>query len=104
MLKMDQVHVLRHKVLKEGRSIRRVARELGLRREPGRAFESISRSSRSIRFSRRNRLSSSRSAVVTVAIARSDIEQYRGAGSSSDETTSDGQAEFFASSRPPGER
>ena len=32
MLKMDQVHVLRHKVLKEGRSIRRVARELGLSR------------------------------------------------------------------------
>jgi hypothetical protein len=30
MLKMDQVHVLRHKVLKEGQSIRRVARELGL--------------------------------------------------------------------------
>jgi hypothetical protein len=27
MLKMDQVHVLRHKVLKGGRSIRRVARE-----------------------------------------------------------------------------
>ena len=36
-------------------------------------------------FSRRNRLSSSRTAVVTVAIARSDIEQYRGAASSSDE-------------------
>src|SRR5260221_4288218 len=32
MLKMDQVHVLRHKVLKEGRSIRRVARELGFSR------------------------------------------------------------------------
>jgi predicted transcriptional regulator len=32
MLKMDQVHVLRHKVLKEGRRIRRVARELGLSR------------------------------------------------------------------------
>jgi len=32
MLKMDQVHVLRHKVLKEGQSIRRVARELGLSR------------------------------------------------------------------------
>ncbi len=32
MLKMDQVHVLRHKVLNEGRSIRRVARELGLSR------------------------------------------------------------------------
>jgi transposase len=32
MLKMDQVHVLRHKVLKDGQSIRRVARELGLSR------------------------------------------------------------------------
>jgi transposase len=32
MLKMDQVHVLRHKVLKEGQSIRQVARELGLSR------------------------------------------------------------------------
>src|ERR1700752_3341939 len=32
MLKMDQVHVLRHKVLKEGQSIRRVARELSLSR------------------------------------------------------------------------
>jgi len=32
MLKMDQVHVLRHKVLKEGQSIRRVAREIGLSR------------------------------------------------------------------------
>ena len=32
MLKMDQVHVLRHKVLKEGQSVRRVARELGLSR------------------------------------------------------------------------
>ena len=32
MLKMDQVYVLRHKVLKEGQSIRRVARELGLSR------------------------------------------------------------------------
>jgi transposase len=32
MLRMDQVHVLRHKVLREGASIRRVARELGLSR------------------------------------------------------------------------
>ena len=32
MLKMDQVHVLRHKVLNEGQSIRRVARELNLSR------------------------------------------------------------------------
>jgi transposase-like protein len=32
MLKMDQVHVLRHQVLNEGRSIRRGARELGISR------------------------------------------------------------------------
>jgi hypothetical protein len=32
MLKMDQVHVLLQKVLSEGQSIRRVARELGLSR------------------------------------------------------------------------
>jgi len=29
MLRMDQVHVLRDKVLREGTSIRQVARELG---------------------------------------------------------------------------
>jgi DNA-binding transcriptional MocR family regulator len=29
---MDQMHVLRHQVLNEGRSIRRVARELGISR------------------------------------------------------------------------
>ena len=32
MLKVDQVHVVRHKVLVEGRSRRQVARELGLSR------------------------------------------------------------------------
>ena len=32
MLRMDQVHVIRHKVLIEGQSIRQVARELGLSR------------------------------------------------------------------------
>src|SRR5215204_5752739 len=32
MLKMDQVHVLRHKVLVEGRSQREVAKELGISR------------------------------------------------------------------------
>ena len=30
MLRMDQVHVIRHKVLRDGTSIRQVARELGL--------------------------------------------------------------------------
>jgi FixJ family two-component response regulator len=32
MLKVDQVHVLRHKVLVEGRSQRQVAKELGISR------------------------------------------------------------------------
>jgi predicted transcriptional regulator len=32
MLRMDQVHVIRHKVLREGASVRQVARELGLSR------------------------------------------------------------------------
>ena len=32
MLRMDQVHVIRHKVLREGASIRQVALELGLSR------------------------------------------------------------------------
>jgi len=32
MLRMDQVHVIRHKVLVEGRSARRVAQEMGLSR------------------------------------------------------------------------
>jgi transposase len=32
MLRMDQVHVIRHKVLREGQSVRQVARELGVSR------------------------------------------------------------------------
>src|SRR6185369_12349457 len=32
MLRMDQVHVVRHKVLVEGQQIRRVAREMGIAR------------------------------------------------------------------------
>ena len=32
MLRMDQVHVVRHKVLVEGQSIRSVAREMGIGR------------------------------------------------------------------------
>jgi transposase len=32
MLRMEQVHVIRHKVLREGRSVRQVARELGVSR------------------------------------------------------------------------
>jgi DNA-binding CsgD family transcriptional regulator len=33
MLRMDQVHAIRHKVLRDGASIRQVARELGLSRK-----------------------------------------------------------------------
>jgi transposase len=32
MLRMDQVHVIRHKVLREGLSVRAVARQMGLSR------------------------------------------------------------------------
>ena len=35
---MDQVHVVRHKVLVEGRSQRQVARELGIARETVRKY------------------------------------------------------------------
>lgn len=35
---MDQVHVTRHKVLREGLSVRRVARELGLSRNTVRKY------------------------------------------------------------------
>src|SRR5438046_1721547 len=38
MLRMDQVHVLRHKVLVEGVSLRKVARELGISRNTARRY------------------------------------------------------------------
>ena len=38
MLRMDQVHVIRHKVLVEGLSIRRVAREMGVSRNTVRKY------------------------------------------------------------------
>ena len=38
MLRMDQVHVIRHKVLDEGQSMRQVARELGLSRNTVRKY------------------------------------------------------------------
>ena len=38
MLRMDQVHVIRHKVLIEGRSRRSVAREMGLSRNTVRRY------------------------------------------------------------------
>jgi DNA-binding transcriptional regulator LsrR (DeoR family) len=38
MLRMDQVHVVRHKVLVEGVSVRKVARELGISRNTVRRY------------------------------------------------------------------
>ena len=42
MLRMDQVHVIRHKVLVEGRSIRKTAKELGVSRNTVRRYLKIS--------------------------------------------------------------
>ena len=42
MLRMDQVHVIRHKVLIEGRSRRSVAREMGVSRNTVRKYLRIS--------------------------------------------------------------
>src|SRR5215207_10104709 len=38
MLRMDQVHVIRHKVLVEGLTVRQVARQLGLSRNTVRRY------------------------------------------------------------------
>ena len=38
MLRMDQVHVIRHKCLREGQSVRQVAREMGLHRKTVRKY------------------------------------------------------------------
>src|SRR5205823_2853139 len=38
MLRMDQVHVVRHKVLVEGQAIRQVAREMGVARNTVRRY------------------------------------------------------------------
>lgn len=42
MLRMDQVHVIRHKVMVEGRSIRAVAREMGVSRNTVRKYVEVS--------------------------------------------------------------
>lgn len=46
MLRMDQVHVIRHKVLAEGVSIRRVAREMGVSRNTVRKYLQVSEPAR----------------------------------------------------------
>lgn len=38
MLRMDQVHIIRHKVLVEGQAIRSVARQLGVSRNTVRKY------------------------------------------------------------------
>jgi transposase len=47
MLRMDQVHVVRHKVLVEGLAIRRVAREMGISRNTVRKYLQVSEPVRS---------------------------------------------------------
>src|SRR5919202_4180388 len=42
MLRMDQVHVVRHKVLVEGQSIRSVAREMGIGRNTMKKYLTLS--------------------------------------------------------------
>ena len=42
MLRMDQVHVIRHKVLVEGRSIRKTAKDLGVSRNTVRRYLKLS--------------------------------------------------------------
>jgi transposase len=49
MLRMDQVHVIRHKVLVEGRSIRSVAREMGIGRNTIKKYLTLSEPVRVVR-------------------------------------------------------
>ena len=42
MLRMDQVHVIRHKVLVEGLSIRKTAKDLGVSRNTVRRYLKVS--------------------------------------------------------------
>jgi transposase len=49
MLRMDQVHVIRHKVLVEGRSIRSIAREMGVGRNTIKKYLTLSEPVRVVR-------------------------------------------------------
>ena len=53
MLRMDQVHVIRHKVLVEGVSIRQTARQMGVSRNTVRKYLKISEPTRADRFPRK---------------------------------------------------
>ena len=56
MLRMDQIHVIRHKVFVEGQSIRRVAREMGFSRNTVRKYLKQSEPDRKERGIRRRRV------------------------------------------------
>ena len=49
MLRMDQVHVVRHKILVEGRSIRSVSRQMGISRNTIRKYLKVSEPVRVVR-------------------------------------------------------
>jgi DNA-binding transcriptional regulator LsrR (DeoR family) len=52
MLRMDQVHVIRHKVLVEGQSIRSVAREMAISRNTISKYLKVSEPKRVVRQKR----------------------------------------------------
>jgi transposase len=73
MLRMDQVHVIRHKVLVEGRSIRSVARQMGVGRNTIRKYLTLSEPVRVVRQEKP-------SPVKEIVAPRIDeiIEEWRG--------------------------
>jgi transposase len=73
MLRMDQVHVIRHKVLVEGRSIRSVARQMSVGRNTIKKYLTLSEPVRVVRQEKR-------SPVKELVAPRIDeiIEQWRG--------------------------